>query len=552
VRRLDPLALGTAAALAMAPSLARAQARPTAIPLSPTPTAITPGVAAQLGSDGVAPTAAEGEATTSYFPLYERTTETTRLRLAPPFYLAHTRLLPPLPRAFDAEGPQDEESLSGLLYYRRRSPRIDSDVLFPLVWSERRDDAHTLTIGPVHLERSPRHWDNWLAPLWFAGESTKGGYFHAPLLLTTTSFDDAGAFALAGPYFRTREGLAEKRGVVPFWFEGDNHDEEGNRRAYTLVPPGLYYHHEHEVDDDTLTVAGPLLWRTTGETSRFYAMPFWFSVDVNAEDPAKSERYRTLFPLFHTGEGPGTKTLALPGYVSHVTPTSDLVYTPLYTRSDTQTGARTLELAGPVVPLWFRYRDRDLASDTWGLMPLFATHASASSRGWYTPLAAHHVREGYGSTTFVAPTFELQLNHDGWAANLHPLVYIGSKGEASHAVVAPLYWDFDDAESRSTVAFPLFWRFENHVEGRVSALAANVYWQERRVAGGVAKQSHVFPITSWGTSPDGSFWSVLYGLAGHEREGANHTARALWIPFRWRDEAADATLGLAPVGPFAL
>ncbi len=535
----------------MAPK-AFAQGRPTALPLSPTPTAISPGVAAQLGTDGDLPLPAEGEATTRYFPLYERTTESTRLRLVPPLYLEHTRLLPPLPRSFESDGPRDDESLSGLLYYRRRSPRVDADVLFPLVWSERRDDATSLTVGPLHLENSPRHWDNWLAPVWFAGESTKGGYFHAPLLLTTSSFDDAGAFAIAGTYFRSREGTNVKRGVVPFWFNGDNGDEEGNRRTYTLVPPGLYYHHEHELDDDALTVAGPLLWRKTGPASRFYAMPFWFQVDAHEDDPAKEEHYRTLFPLFHYGTAPNESTLALPGFVSRHTATSDTLWTPLYTRADTQSGARTLELAGPVVPLWFRYRDRDLERSAWALAPIFAQHESPSSHGWYTLLAAHHVREGYGSTTFVAPSFQLDLRYDGWAANLHPIVYVGRTNERTHAVVAPIYWDFDDAESRSTVAFPLFWRFENHVEGRTSALAANVYWQERRVLGGTASQVHVFPVTSWGSSPTGSFWNVLYGLAGHEREGDEHTLRALWIPFRWRDEHANAELGLAPLGPFHL
>ncbi len=532
-------------------AIAGAQSRPSAIPLSADPTAITPGIAAQLGSDGEAPIPDEPEVARSYFPYYESVRETTRLRLAPPFYLEHTKLLPPVPRAFDAEGPRDEESLSGLLFYHRRSPRIDADVLFPLVWSERRDDAHTLTVGPLHLENAPTHWDNWLAPLWFAGESTAGGYFHAPLLLTSTSFDDAGALAIAGPYFRMRDGLSVRRGVAPFWFEGDNGDDEGNRRTYTLVPPLAFYHHEHEVNDDTLTVAGPLLWRKTGPASSFYAMPLWFQVDVNDGDAEKEEHYRTLFPLFHQSSGPDAHTLALPGFLLRHTPATDTLYTPFYTRADTQTGARTLQLAGPVVPLWFHHEDRDLQSTSWALAPLFAKHDTPSVHAWYTLLAAHHVREGYGSTTFVAPSFELQLRYDGWAANLHPLVYIGTRGPESHAVVAPVYWDFDDAESRATVLFPLFWRFENHVEGRTSALAVNVWHQSKRVAGGTATQTHVFPITAWGTGPDSSFWNVLYGLAGHERTGRDHTLRALWIPFRWQDENPESTLGLAPLGPFS-
>ena len=558
---------GALAALLTGPSAqAQGQGRPTSLPLNTDPTAISPGIASQLGSDAQAvaggePGAEEG-VSRSYFPYYESITEgasgasgasgARRLRLAPPFYLEQTRLLPPLPRAFDADGPRDEESLSGLLFYHRRSPRIDADVLFPLFWSERRDDAHTLTLGPLHLESSPRHWDNWLAPLWFSGESTSGGYFHAPLLLTTTSFDNAGALAVSGPYFRTRTGAAVQRGVVPFWFNGDNGDDEGNRRKFTLIPPLFYFHHEHELNDDTLTVAGPLLWRKTGAAKRFFAMPLWFDVAVEEGDPEKEEHYRTLFPLFHVASGPGMRALVLPGFVSRHTPTTDTLYTPFYTRADTQSGARTLQLAGPVIPLWFHREDRDLHSTTWGLAPFFARHDTPSVHAWYTLLAAHHEREGYGSTTFIAPSFQLSLRHDGWAANLHPLIYTGRTGAESHAVVAPLYWDFDDAEGRSTVGFPLFWRFENHVEGRSSMLAVNVFHQQKRVVGGVATQTHVFPVVGWGTGPDSSFWSLLFGLAGHERVGREHTARALWIPFRWQDENLEARHGLAPIGPLPL
>ena len=41
---------------------------------------------------------------------------------------------------------------------------------------------------------------------------------------------------------------------------------------------------------------------------------------------------------------------------------------------------------------------------------------------------------------------------------------------------------------------------------------------------------HVFPAFSYGETPNGHWWNVLYGLAGYTRRGDFAQIRTLWIP----------------------
>jgi hypothetical protein len=50
------------------------------------------------------------------------------------------------------------------------------------------------------------------------------------------------------------------------------------------------------------------------------------------------------------------------------------------------------------------------------------------------------------------------------------------------------------------------------------------------VAGGTAWEFHLFPALSFGASPTGHWWNLLYGLAGYTREGTKSKMRALYIP----------------------
>src|SRR5262249_32612036 len=143
----------------------------------------------------------------------------------------------------------------------RRSKDFDADVVFPAFWRVRDRENNVVVVGPLAHREAPGEHDNWLAPLVFEGERKDGGYFHAPALLTTSHWNAAGAFTLAGLYFRDRTGSDVDMGVAPFYFHGDNGNLDGNARSYTLIPPLLYFHNAHELDQSTMTVIGPVIMR---------------------------------------------------------------------------------------------------------------------------------------------------------------------------------------------------------------------------------------------------------------------------------------------------
>ena len=101
-------------------------------------------------------------------------------------------------------------------------------------------------------------------------------------------------------------------------------------------------------------------------------------------------------------------------------------------------------------------------------------------------------------------------------------------GKSSHLVIAPVFWDFASPAGRTTVGFPLFWRFSDRHS--VSELVGNVYYHQKKLKNGLDWQIQIFPVFSYGETPDGHWWNVLYGLAGYTRRGDMVQMRALWVP----------------------
>jgi hypothetical protein len=95
-------------------------------------------------------------------------------------------------------------------------------------------------------------------------------------------------------------------------------------------------------------------------------------------------------------------------------------------------------------------------------------------------------------------------------------------------VVAPFFWDFANPKGRATVVFPAYWRFSDDRE--VSQLVGNVYYHETKLSTGLDWEVHIFPAFSYGETPNGHWWNVLYGLAGYTRKGSYTEMRTLWIP----------------------
>jgi hypothetical protein len=499
------------------------------------PLALSPELHDRIGSDyRTGPPSPEGPLRRGFEgPVYVERRGDYRLRLLPPFIIQQTRGLPdPSQALYGVPKAEDTEGLYGLVYYQRTSPQLDMHVVFPAFWHVRDRDNHVVVVGPIVHREAPGESDNWLAPLVFAGGRKDGGYFHVPLLLTTSHWGEKGAFTLVGPYFRDRTGTDVDLGVAPLFFHGDNGSVDGNRRTYTLIPPLLTYHSEHEFDSSTFTVVGPVIAGSDAKRDVFDVAPLYFHIRGKPQTGGVVEDHTTLLPFFHYGHDPDQSLFILPGYYRRVTRTADTLLSLVYSNAQTHNGATSLTAIGPVVPFWWSFRDTELGIHAWALAPFYYTSDSPAGHDWLTPLVGHFETYAQSRTTWVFPTLTFNSNTHGWENDLHPLIYVGRNDDASHTVVAPFFWDFASPTGRTTIGVPFYWRFAEGKDESVLQVAANTVYLQKRVAGGTDWQFHFAPLFSYGEDPRGYFWNILFGLAGYSHHGTQTETRVLWIPFQ--------------------
>lgn len=433
--------------------------------------------------------------------------------------------------------PNDRATAITPLYYNRRSTKVDADVLFPFFWKLRDETTYTTIVGPfMHRESEglpaspgrkaePGRHDNWLAPLFFEGQSENGsGYFHIPPLLTFTQHTARGGFNLAGPLFCKWKGgptcdprSADKidLGLAPLYFYGRDESSE-----YEVIPPLLHYYHYSDVGDRSTNLWGPLLWEHSREGDVFNVMPFYW------HNWGKNEDHKTLFPLFHYG------------YKGN----SNLLVTPLFLNARGEEGESTFVTWGyaryrgrteldMITPLFWQYRDPDIDLERTFVLPFYYRNTSPRSDDIALfPFYGRFKRPGLSDTTWVTPLMRHTTDLTGWETDIYPFFFMGRERDSTHLVVAPFVWDFATPKSRTTLILPFYYRFAG--ENSVSQLALNTFYKEQRVRGGKAWEFHFFPLFSYGESPEGHWWNVLYGLAGYTREGTMSKMRALYVPIK--------------------
>lgn len=420
----------------------------------------------------------------------------------------------------------DRELFAGL-YYRRRSPKKDVDAAFPVFFRWREEGNTTTVVPPVLFRDGPKgEWHRWVAPLFFASSQPDGGYFHAPLLLTFSHHNPKRAFSLIGGlgyYDRTDKDV--DWGVVPFVFGGSNADK---LTSYTLIPPLLTYRRVDRDNGKQTTLIGPVLYKSGPDSTTLDVFPLFFH---NREKDSTST---TVLPLFHTSSSKESDLLVTPLFLHSRSDEGRTIVTPLYSQ---HRGRTTLDLAGPIIPLFAHYRDPDIHRDSWLVGPTWTTY---DPTGWsvLTPLFGHWREYGVSRTTWVFPTFHHVSEVDGWAFNIHPLLYLGRDKESSHTVLAPFWFDFKGAKKRTTIGFPLFWRFRDD-EG-TTQLAANTLYLERPSAKGANWDFYFLPFLHVGEQPNGNAWDFLFGLVGYKREGTYKQLKVFWIPIDLTKNPAEA------------
>jgi hypothetical protein len=505
-------------------------------PIPTDPLAVSPTIAATIGSDYEGRARPEGASHWRFNGTFEERKGDMRVRLLPPFYIEQTRGL--LDPAHPELGQHpDRQSLFGLFYYQRRSTRVSADVLFPFFWNIRDDQSHLTALGPFVHQEGPTGHDNWLAPLFFAGNHHEAGgssgYFVVPPLLTFSWWSPESAFTSSmALYFRRRSGSDVDAGVVPFYFHGDNGNVDGARRTFTLVPPLLFYHSWHELDQASFTVAGPVIASSTPYRDVFDVAPFFFHIEGKPATGGVRESHTTLFPFFHYGHTDDESLVATPLFLYRHTKDTRTVITPLYSQAVTRGGSAKLEFAGPVVPLWLSYVDKDVDQHTWAILPFLYRNTSRTRRDVLTPFFGRFENIGVSRTFWAFPTIVASFDQHGFETDIHPLVYVGRNDQSRHTVVAPIYWDFSDPDKRATVGFPLYWRFADHKTDSVVEVVANTLYTQKRTADGLDWSFRFLPFFGYGASPTGYFWNVLFGLVGYEKTAEAKYLKAFWLPIK--------------------
>ncbi len=449
---------------------------------------------------------------------YSETSGSYQFRAATPLWLERKQ-----PSLSDPSR-QDRASLFGGIYYNRRSAEHSDDVLFPLFWNLRNplEGKRTTIVGPLVNRVAPDEHDNWLAPLYFTGKRKVGGYTLIPPLLTYTTQDEEGGFNLIGPGYcsytggsacDTRTAKEIDFGIAPLYFFGQDATSQ-----YEVIPPLLHYYSYNDRDLSWTNVWGPYYREHTQKHDMLHLLPMYYSIW------GKDERHTTVFPLFHHGYK-GDSWL-------HVNP--------LFLLARGEKGESTFVTWGyaryrgrteldMITPLYWHYRDPDTSLDQKLLFPFLYTRTGPrQSDQVFFPFWGRFERFGVSKTTWVTPFYRHSHDLRGWSTSINPLLHFGRNGKQSWTVVAPFFWDFAGTESRNTVGFPLYWRFSD--KRSVQQLVGNVYYDEEKVTGGLDWQIHFFPFFSYGETPAGHWWNVLYGLAGYTREGSMTKMRTLWIP----------------------
>lgn len=421
--------------------------------------------------------------------------------------------------------PNDRASLFGLSYYQRRSTRVDADVFFPLFWKLRHDQTYTTIVGTIMHSEGPDGHDNWVAPFFFEGtnEGGTGGYFHVPLLLTFTQHSDHDGFDLIGPLFCSWKGgpSCDARtadqidlGLAPLYFYGRD-----DRSEYEVIPPLLHYYEYSDVGDASVDVWGPVWMESSRDGGVFNLLPlFWHSWGAD-------EEHTTLVPLFHYGYEGASSVLATPLFVNYESEEGDHTFaTYLYAR---HRGRTELDM---VTPLFWQYRDPDISLVRTLLFPFYyGNHSPRSDDHVAFPFYARFHRHHVSDEIWVTPLFRHVTSLTGWETDILPLFFMGTENRSTHFVFAPLVWDFASPKDRSTVVFPIYWRFSDRQS--LYQLVGNTYYQEEVAPGGTEWQFHFFPLLSFGETPQGHWWNLLYGLAGYTREGTMAKMRIGYIPF---------------------
>jgi hypothetical protein len=468
-------------------------------------------------------------------------------------------------------------------YLREWGPEHDTTVLFPLYFNSRVRDTSWLLIPPYFRLRSPTSATDALFPLFFRSTGTSpDGARHDTTIVPPVWVHRAtgperartlayGAFPLFSYLERfNREGRLEgehliipplltvhrwtrtsqqtitpvfqyvREGSSTTWTAGPviplvaRHASPTTR--WTLAWPLMFFHRSNLVEDRHLTVVGPF-WTERGPGSLSVNLaPLFF------HSHTRTDSRTTLFPLFHTESSRAHFTLITPlGGYTRASGESTLVL-PLYQNH------RGVSQLDAVAPLFFYARNPRAGTSTvsvlnfvhstrptgysWTFFPLIGRiHEEGRFDTTITPLFAHSYDEARrASTTWVFPNVHVERSPTHRVVNVYPLFFHAATREWHHNVLFPFVWDVGNRAERrqTTVIFP-FYAHVGDRSGYTRWAFPDVFWWRHGSGETLSWGYDIAPFFQYAEPRRGDYsWTVLYGLAGHRRQGNYEQTRVFW------------------------
>ena len=361
-----------------------------------------------------------------------------------------TLVVPPLlfGRSSDAES-----STTWLLnsYYASRKEGYSFNSL-PLVFWGREGDSEHQVVAPIFWRFADKeHSNTAIFPLWFSGERGDERYDVIPPLLFGRSSDaESSTTWLLNSYYASRKD-GYSFNSLPLVFFGRRDDSE------------------HQV-------VAPLYWRFADKESTNTAIfPLYFFGEKG------DERYDVIPPLLfgRASDAESSTTWLLNTYYSSRKDGYTLDSFPLAFFGRSSDAEHQV-----VAPVFWRFADKDHSNTA--IFPLWFSGERGDERyDVIPPLLFGRASDAESSTTWLLNS-SYSSRTDGYTFNSLPLVFWGREGDATHQVVAPIFWRFADKEHSSTAIFPLWFSGERGDErydvippllfGRASDAESSTTW----------------------------------------------------------------------------
>ena len=385
---------------------------------------------------------------------------------------------------------------------------------FPLVWWWGNRHVRNLFVVPFHYQqKTPDSFKAISALLFWYGHENRADENPA---------NDRAHFVAAPVFWSFRRGFRRFDVAAPLYFGGRN-DEKGLRHA-TFFP--LLFWQSREFGNATE------LWT-----------PFW----IQRKDRARRRRAFAVPPVLAFGvRTPRWSHTSALGLVhvhrNHLLGSRTVVAGPVVTHRDPR---QDFQL---VLPLAYRFADRERGVSTWGVVPLaFGRHTPERTRVYTLLGGGMRSKHGWGFGIPPLLTFARKDSAGTSFAGVGPIwVATNHRTDTLHVVAAPLAYGRRGPDGTS-VGIPLAGIFVGRRGPRSHQVVTPLFWHLRDASPGAPKDTWVVPPV-YVRKADGGFEGgavplVFFGANDRRR----YAVAPLLLAGAGRDERRKTSLALSPL-----